>query len=168
MKNIMYSLVLIFALSIANNANAQTKLKQGFLDNSRQINQNLIAMRRVQMNPTPTIVYECGKSMQNIATGIVPRKGMVNDGTVRVRITNNVTSNYKLVIFSEGNQEFVDIVYNKVSGNLGFPILMYVSTLQDGNALLTGTINGIPVDNVSKSFNIRLDSSPITCPFGVE
>jgi hypothetical protein len=175
MKKVIYSLVLIFALSMANNANAQTRPKlksygvstQAAPRNIQVSPRNINAMQLVLTDPTPTIVYECGKLMQNIA-GTVPRKGMVNDGTIRVRITNNVTSNYKLVIFSEGRQEFVDIVYNKVSGNLGFPILMYVSTLQDGNALLTGTINGIPVDNVSKSYNIRLDSSPISCPFGVE
>jgi hypothetical protein len=180
MKNIIYSLVLIFALSKATNLNAQTRPKvkgysisQKATPRSVQMQEaprNIEAMQQfVLTDPTPTVVYECGKSMKNIA-GTVPRKGMVNDGTIRVRITNNVTSNYKLVTIAEGNMEYMDIVYNKVSGNLGFPILMYVSTLQDltGSAILTGTVNGIPVDNVSKSYNIRLDSSPISCPFGVE
>ncbi len=176
MKKVIYSLVLIFALSMANNTNAQTNprlkgygiSKKAATRNVQVATRNINAMQSTIADPAPTITYECGKSMQNVA-GTVPRKGMVNDGTIRVRITNNVTSNYKLVTISAGGyQEFIDIVYDKVSGNLAFPILMYVSTLQNGDALLTGTVNGIPVDNVSKSFNIRLDSSPITCPLGVE
>lgn len=163
MKKITYSLVLIFALSIANTSNAQTNPRRGgwaAVGSSRAY--TLVErLRRTQMMVADLILNpECG--LVNGFEGTPPRPALIKNGSFKFKIMQTI-ANYSLEVASSGVYDVIDITNGTYTSNHTSPCYIRMVDKVTGGTIYYSINGSFPNPQIS-GYNLCYTTSPITCP----